>query len=171
MERDRFGTAVVGVTGSGVTTDTFEDRGTTGDATSSVGRTEASLGRIDIAFGTGILEGAYNGIGCFSGTTSNVELEEEAVLLLWIVTSEFTLRVRFGTKSGEWTSLLANTISTIHGVTTSVPWNRESRPPTENTFTISCTKTRKRVCIALSGGIERCDSQKKQTQYKEWNYL
>ena len=158
--RDCVGTTV-GATGSGVLSDTFENSGTTVDATSSVGQIDVRLER------TGILEGTYTGVVCFSGIASNVELEEEAAVLLCLFTNEFTLRVRFGKESRERFSFLVYAISTIQGFTTSVPWNRESRPPTENTLANRCTKTRKRVSIALSGGIEQCDSQKKQTQHNE----
>lgn len=73
--RDCVGTTV-GATGSGVLSDTFENSGTTVDATSSVGQIDVRLER------TGILEGTYTGVVCFSGITSNVELEEEAAVLL-----------------------------------------------------------------------------------------
>ena len=160
VERDCVGTTA-GATDSGTISETLENSGTTVDATSSVGRTEIRLGR------TGVLEGTYTGIVCFSGIASNVELEEEAAVLLLLFTNEFMLRVRFGKESRERFSFLVYAISTIQGVTTSVPWNRESRPPTENTLAISSTKTRKRVSIALCGGIEQCDLQKKQTQHNE----
>ena len=73
--RDCVGTTV-GATGSGVLSDTFENSGTTVDATSSVGQIDVRLER------TGILEGTYTGVVCFSGMTSNVELEEEAAVML-----------------------------------------------------------------------------------------